>query len=884
MAVFSVSNLFFGLFARTVIPVLICSISTDAASNLSSATEADATHRLEHGLYLGELYRWADAAPDFREAEAEFVRSGDQRNAFYARLGLLRATIEQHNLPRTSADLARQVETSGLLQSDKQLRMFCLIVKGDIDEEIDVRSGRRDWEQVEALASQLGDQRWQNRALAQIGIAAFYDRDLETARKNVGTAVEVATKIHDVGAQVRFTTVLGRALIEAKMYDQAIAYFAQALQLAKQNPDLGYPFFTQEAQIEAVIGLKQYDEAQHLVDVFIQESSRKYTTSAPQAEILPIAARIAMARGNVQLAIDDLRRSIAICKAGGYQQSEAQPEAMLSEIYRGRGDLVQAEHFAAEAARTSQLSGDRWALPERLRTLAQIQELRGEYMQADRTYQKAGDFIDTGLANSSSVLEKTALINASGSLFPEHFALVTTRLRNTDRAYSILEQVRGRVTADLLMSGSANSPNAKEIERKIATLQLQMTSARSSGDVTRLRDQIFLTEEMRWITPGVSILKHKTQEVVPLERIRGSLDSSTAVLEYVLAEPHSYCLVITRGNAIIVPLPGEAHIDLLAAAYLEAARSRLPAHVEATRLYEALLKPLAAIQDKTRLVIVPDGQLHRIPFEALEDPSGAYVLDTHVVAYAPSATALYLLARDSDRSTTSMRPLLGVGGIPYAGTKYRVIGFSEQDGLEAIKDLNYSKQEILSASAALGGHNNNLLLGQDATEAAFKRGVQRQHGTIHIAAHVIAKDPNPDNAAIILLPDPAAGEDGLLHATEIATMHLNANLAVLSACDTAAGPIQGEEGISTLASSFLLAGAKSVVSTLWSADDSSSLFVMQQFYSRVASGENAAVALTDAKRQMLKTFGRSAALPFYWAGFKYEGPVTSPSLQPQETE
>lgn len=115
-------------------------------------------------------------------------------------------------------------------------------------------------------------------------------------------------------------------------------------------------------------------------------------------------------------------------------------------------------------------------------------------------------------------------------------------------------------------------------------------------------------------------------------------------------------------------------------------------------------------------------------------------------------------------------------------------------------------------------------------------------------------------------------------------MHLNVNLAVLSACDTATGPIEGEEGISTLANSFLLAGAKSVVSTLWSADDSSSLFVMQQFYSRVAAGENTARALTDAKREMLKTFGRSAALPYYWAGFKYEGPVTSPTLESQGTE
>jgi CHAT domain-containing protein len=100
---------------------------------------------------------------------------------------------------------------------------------------------------------------------------------------------------------------------------------------------------------------------------------------------------------------------------------------------------------------------------------------------------------------------------------------------------------------------------------------------------------------------------------------------------------------------------------------------------------------------------------------------------------------------------------------------------------------------------------------------------------------------------------------------------------VLSACDTAVGPIQGEEGISTLSNSFLLAGARAVISTLWSVDDTSSLFLMQQFYSRVAAGCSPALALTHAKREMLHKYG-NAALPFYWAGFTFEGvpgPLTS---------
>ncbi len=127
-------------------------------------------------------------------------------------------------LPMVSAQLAEALEDDPLLQNDKELRMFCFIVKGDIDTETNTGAMRQDWEQVQTLARDLGDMKWQYRALAQFGIAAFYDADLETARKNVGTALAAATKAGDAGAQIRFLTILANGLLQAKMYEQALAY------------------------------------------------------------------------------------------------------------------------------------------------------------------------------------------------------------------------------------------------------------------------------------------------------------------------------------------------------------------------------------------------------------------------------------------------------------------------------------------------------------------------------------------------------------------------------------------------------------------------------------------------------------------------------------
>ena len=119
--------------------------------------------------------------------------------------------------------------------------MFCLIVKGDIDTETNTGAMRKDWEQVQ-LAHELRNTKWEYRALAQLGIAGIYDADLETARKNIGTALEAATKAGDTAAQIRFLTILANGLVQTKAYEQALEYLDNAAKLASRIQDVGYQF------------------------------------------------------------------------------------------------------------------------------------------------------------------------------------------------------------------------------------------------------------------------------------------------------------------------------------------------------------------------------------------------------------------------------------------------------------------------------------------------------------------------------------------------------------------------------------------------------------------------------------------------------------------
>jgi CHAT domain-containing protein len=401
-------------------------------------------------------------------------------------------------------------------------------------------------------------------------------------------------------------------------------------------------------------------------------------------------------------------------------------------------------------------------------------------------------------------------------------------------------------------------------------------AARSTDEIRSLRDQIFMTEQTRWVTPGVNVLKTKSRETVGLEQIQQALAPSVVLLEYVIADPSSYCLTISRNRTRIVRLEGRARIEPLVAAYLKSVKAKLPALAEARALYDALLGPIRETARGRTIVIVRDGQLHLVPFDGLREPSGHFVVETKTVIYSPSATSFHLLS-EQKQPRTARNALLAIGGVPYSQSPINRSGLARGDDHGSFTDLPSSADEIEIAQAAFSKKDSKLLLGTSATEAAFKAAKLAEYRVIHLAVHGFADPTFPDRAALVLLSDRSAGEDGFLQASEIVQLRLDADLVVLSACDTAVGPLQGQEGIANLSKAFLLAGARTVVSTLWQIDDSSSLFLMKHFYAHLLEKRSPASALTAAKRDMLRTFGQKA-VPYQWAAFTIEGAATRPVL------
>lgn len=394
---------------RTI--ALIYVFATGISPLRAQQNQRSASELLRHAVYLADLYNWTDAGPEFSRAEKLFIAAGDQRNALYAKLGKIRSTAEEGNLPVISAQLDDQLNSNPLLLRDKQLRMFCFIVKGDIDAEFASGEMRDDWQQVQTLARELGDTKWQYRALAQLGLAAFYAGYPMTARQNVGNALAAASAAGDTGAQIRYLTELGTGLVFTKMYEQALPYLQKALQLASATPDSGYPFLTYEQRLDALIGLKQFAAAQALA-ADILKHARDLHRPAHVSQVQIQIAHLALAQGQYTTALTVLEESLPLSQQAGLMRQTATAQSLLADIYREQGNLSTAEHFATLAAGSIQASGDLSSVPAGLQTLAEIEIQQGAYSEADRTYDRAAAFVDSTVARLSSVLDKTALIKS----------------------------------------------------------------------------------------------------------------------------------------------------------------------------------------------------------------------------------------------------------------------------------------------------------------------------------------------------------------------------------------------------------------------------------------------------------------------------------------
>jgi len=295
-------------------------------------------------------------------------------------------------------------------------------------------------------------------------------------------------------------------------------------------------------------------------------------------------------------------------------------------------------------------------------------------------------------------------------------------------------------------------------------------------------------------------------------------------------------------------------------------------------------------------VIVPSGVLSRFPFHLLVEPggnplAGPFLIQRHRVRYAPSFSVLHL-NREWDRTRPRpSQPFWGVGDPIYqaddprasvgpapaeSGRKPRAPDDTRDDprsdslSPERLPRLEWSGAEVRELARLVGAAPDWVLTGQGATEEnvkeASRSGRLAKAGLLHFAVHGSLAPSRASQPCLVLSVfgrGDRSTEDGLLGLEEVTQLRLNADLVILSACETSLGTIYGGEGVLSLARAFLHAGSRGVLCSLWTVDDRSTSDLMIECYKGLKAGRTAADALRGAQLEMI---ARGAA-PRVWAPF-----------------
>jgi CHAT domain-containing protein len=376
-------------------------------------------------------------------------------------------------------------------------------------------------------------------------------------------------------------------------------------------------------------------------------------------------------------------------------------------------------------------------------------------------------------------------------------------------------------------------------------------------------------------------------EIISVEKIKSQmLSPKSALIEFFLGERQSYAFLITQGSFRTEILPPRHQIESSLIAYLKLIASFPSAEnlglLAAKRIYKNLIYPFEdELRSIEHLIIVPDGILCYLPFETLignNDESERiprFLIEKFKISYAPSSSSLSYLINRPPKKDWSKR-LLAFGGPVYLNGPNRKNGKSAEEALREIyltsgfdfSPLPYSKNEILEICRYFKEDEVDFYLNEAAKEEVVKSTPLKDYQIVHFACHGFYDERIPLRSALVLTLDDNVEEDGFLQGREIYGLALNADLVVLSACQTGKGRLESAEGVLGLPRVFFNAGAASVISSLWKVNDKSTSKLMKYFYQYLSDGNDKAQSLRLAKLQMLKS---RYSHPFFWAGFILNG-------------
>jgi CHAT domain-containing protein len=715
--------------------------------------------------------------------------------------------------------------------------------------------------------------------------------DSVRALSYLSKAVEIVRTLNDSDMMASLRNSIGVLYIEQEDYAQAKAQFDQSLTIYTGEKN-------QREASRILLNLGVIEQRQgHNDDALTNFKASLQAAESTKAVDVAIAASegigvVLTARKDFGGALQTFNQGLVTAKESGNRIRQTELTWRSAQVYYEKGDFTQAASLAKNAVGLARLSRSPKLLYLATTTL-------GESYSADKKEDAAIETLMEAVNQEESLREGVAGSNLETELFLEnkvgsYDALVNLLLKRgkTVDAFLYAERAKGRVLLDVLRDGKPGLAKAltpiekaetQRLNRRISeindAIRKQVTSDGSALnslytqlDAARLEYKSF-QDAIYAAHPDLRIRSGNTPVLATREMNALTTESDTAYFEYVAAKDHVFLFVLTRDKSNSVPevkaYPIGAKPEELARKVNEfhdtLAEHRQGYGAAASQLYALLIAPAEQqLRNVNTICIVPDSFLWNVPFQALMTPGERFLIQDYAVYYAPSLSVL----REMNQGVagSKMSSSLIAFGNP-------VIGKDEQRNAD-VCPLPEAEQEVSSIAKSFGQESSKIFIGREATERTFKA-LAPTYSVIHLATHGVIDNREPLYSHLLLTKTEGDPEnDGRLEARQIMDMNLHAELAVLSACETANGKIAPGEGVMGMSWAFFVAGTRSMLVSQWKINSISTSQLMMKFYKNLNSNtseatDRKALALRDATVNMIKEprYGH----PFFWAGFELIG-------------
>lgn len=756
------------------------------------------------------------------------------------------------------------------------------------------------------LATQLGDEFHVASLLNMLAVAY-------NGRGNQTQALEYYLKSLDVSdhsadPKVRTSNNyvranLGNIYADQGNYEQALVWYQRGLSPDKPQPTVLSNIANAHLHLhDYTRALDYYNRVLAIGEQLTPARGRDLTVINALAGV----GGVYLAQGRYADARENYEKALAIAEAAPEPTRpitvigaarEAIPRLLLSlgkvELAEGKGARAEQLLERAMSMRGKQNTGTNLEI---LAAAARAYILTGKKEQARELLEKAITEVEYRRAHAAGGEQgRQGMFEQLIEPYREMIQLLIDS-KQPEMAFAYAERSKARALLDVLESGQIQTSKfltADEeqrdlsMRRNIAVLNRDLASAGQSSDQVRAAELQASLEKARLeyeafqtslysVHPELRVTRGELTPITLKETVELFHDRGAALIEYVITRESTYLFIVTRraANSLpsldVYPVPiKQADLEQRVERLRDQIAQRDPDFQKnAAGLFNLLLKPAATqLSGKSTLIIVPDGILWDLPFQALQSDDGQYLIQRHAISYAPSLTALREMQK-RPKSPPSTLDLVALGN-PKIGSS---VAARVKTGLMdyAVEPLPEAEKQVIALGQLYGSARSKVYFGTAATENRAKAEAPKAR-IIQFATHGILDSRSPMYSHLVLSQS-ADEEDGMLEAWEVMKLNLRSDMVVLAACETARGRVGAGEGMIGMSWAFFVAGASATAASQWKVDSASTTELMLEFHRNLRS------AARSSKSPVTKTRAlQSASLrllqsdayrhPFYWAGF-----------------